>query len=85
MAAKKKESGVGGKGASKGASKGVSRDTSKDTSIESPKTTAKRGKGAHKNAERKEDSLSTEVIGEKEESKKTEDDFMDDGRCEHVA
>ena len=41
---------------------------------------AAKRKGTHKTTDNKDDSLSTEVIGEKEESKKVEDDFMDDGR-----
>lgn len=60
--------------------KNSSRDLPKNSSKDASKPSPKKGKGAHKNAERKDDPLSTEVIGEKEDGKKMEDDFMDDGR-----
>ena len=96
LAAKRKESGIAPRDSPKGASKGLAKDSLKDSSKDSlkdssrdlPKNSSKdaskpspkKGKGAHKNAERKDDPLSTEVIGEKEDGKKMEDDFMDDGR-----
>ena len=87
LAAKRKESGMASRESPKGALKGAkdasmgsAKDQSREPSRDSPKTSPKKGKGAHKNTERKDDPLSTEVVGEKEENKKTEDDFMDDGR-----
>ena len=74
MAAKRKENAIVPKEVSNKAVKEPKQ--SKCSSKESPK----KRKGTHKTTDNKDDSLSTGVIGEKEESKKVEDDFMDDGR-----
>ena len=79
--AKRKESGIAPKEVKESPKEVLSEAVkgskqSKRSSKESPQ----KSKDPHKTTDRKDDSLSTEVIGEKEESRKVEDDFMDDGR-----